>query len=134
MADIIFDTEQPDFSLDVQDNGRLCFVVLGLTKSSASIVREITIHLRTLPPFKVPNSEGVLCLRFLTALPYWSREKKSKSESILAGSKRLFGFLGIAHCHDPDDLLEAELNYKHHLERVSNHLMTNRFVVHVHVQ
>ena len=128
MADIF---EQPDFSLDIQDNGRLCLVVLGLTESSADIVSDIAAHLKTLPPFLSPDSptNGVLSFRILTELPYWSREEKTKSEGILNGSKSLFGFLGIAHCHDTDDYLEAEENYKMYLQKISNQFMTPKYVL-----
>lgn len=126
MAEDIF--EQPDFSLDVQDNGKLCFVVLGLTKSSADIVCALVAHLRGLPPFQSPGSTGPLCLRILTELPHWSREEKTKSEGFLNGSKRLFGFLGIAHCHDNDDFIDAESNYKKYLDLISNPLMTSKYV------
>lgn len=127
---VLLDTQQPDFSLDVQDNGRLCFVVLGLTKSSSEIAKEITEHLKLLPPFQVPGRDGgVLSLRFLTALPHWSRVGGKKNESVVFGSKRVYGFLGIALCHDPDDLLEAESNYKAYLDIISDQLMTNRYLL-----
>ena len=126
MADIL---EQPDFSLDIQDNGRLHIVVLALTKSSHDLVRAIAGHLRTLPPFQPHDhnqNDGVLSLRILTELPCWSRDEKHKSEGSLNGSKRLFGLFGVAHCLDVDDLTNATTVYKEIQTRISNPFMTTR--------
>jgi hypothetical protein len=128
MADVL---EQSDFSLDVQDNGRLCVVVYSLTSSSDSIAHEVVAYLRDLPPFRslddaANQTSRYMCVRILTEFPYWSREAKSKSEALLNGSKRLFAFLGVAKCQDVDDFNEAEASFKHHLDTISNNLMIPR--------
>ena len=141
MADDTLDTDQPDFCLSLEDNCRISFLVKGLTKTSGPVVKDVLKYMKSLSPFQAESclkrgssqaSQDILCLRFLSGLPRWLMEGKESQRSPAAltsgGSKRLFGYLGIAHCYDPDDFIEAESNYKNDMHRFSQHLITSKYI------
>ena len=137
MADTL-DTDQPDFCLSLEDNCRISFLVKGLTKTSGPVVKDVLKYMKSLSPFQAESglkrgsSQDILCLRFLSGLPRWLMEGKESQRSpaglTSGGSKRLFGYLGIAHCYDPDDFIEAESNYKNDMDRFSQHLITSKYI------
>ena len=139
MADTL-DTDQPDFCLSLEDNCRISFLVKGLTKTSGPVVKDVLKYMKSLSPFQAESvkrgssqaSQDILCLRFLSGLPRWLMEGKESQRSSAGltsgGSKRLFGYLGIAHCYDPDDFIEAESNYKNDMDRFSQHLITSKYI------
>ena len=134
------DIEQSDFNLTLEDNCRISFLVRGLTKSSGPVVKGFLEHIRSFPPFQTPSSlkgtsnhssnQDTLRLRFLPDLPHSllqdCRGAPGSHSLTCGGSKRLFGYFGVAFCHDPDDFIEAESNYKEEIKRVSHHLITNK--------
>ena len=138
MADDTLDTDQPDFCLSLEDNCRISFLVKGLTKTSGPVVKDVLKYMKSLSPFQAESglkrgsSQDILCLRFLSGIPRWLMEGKESQRSPAAltsgGSKRLFGYLGIAHCYDPDDFIEAESNYKNDMQRFSQHLITSKYI------
>ena len=127
------DMEQSDFNLTLEDNCRISFLVRGLTKSSGPVVKGLLHYMRSLPPFQAPSSfkgtssKDILRLRFLPDLPHCLLQDSKGTPSLTCGgSKRLFGYFGVAFCHDPDDFIEAESNYRKEIQRVSHHLITNK--------
>lgn len=121
--------EQPEFSTDPRDNGRLLVIVSALTESALSLAKRVVGQLRNLPPFMIPdNREAAVSLRVLASVPSWARDK-NKRELFLHRSKLVTCFVGVATCQDADELTNATSLYKREVSQMGKKVLSTFCVV-----
>lgn len=120
--------EQPDFSTDIEDNGRVNIAVLSLTTASQSLKKRVLDHIRGLPPFQPlgQNQEGIMSVRAVNSLPYWSKEGKAKSERIVNRYKNIYALIVVACCDSIDDLTDIMSGFGETISCLSNPSLVNR--------
>lgn len=119
--------EQPDFSTDIKDNGRINISIVALNDGSTKLVDEISNFLGSLPPFQHEDGKSNMSLKVVKGIPSWGRERKGGTDGQLNGSKKIYCLLCVAKCKDTDDLTDASSNYTDQLRHASNPLMVTRY-------
>ena len=126
--DLIEICEQPDFSTNVEDNGRVNIAVLPLTSCSQSLKKRILDHVRSLPSFQTrdQNQEGVISIRAVSSLPYWAKDEKGKSERIVNRYKNIYALIGVAYCDSIDEFTNIQSGFTDLITCLSNPSLVNR--------
>lgn len=124
--------EQPDFSTDVRDNGRVLVVVYPLTQAAAPLAIRVAAYFRKLPPFQAAEQrEGVLSLRFLCSLPHWAATNDSVKKEGTGSSRRrrLVCVFGVSHCKHEDEVTNASLTFMDLCSRFGSTLLVSRCLI-----